>query len=89
VKSLPNTTYRLGQGGIASLKEAFVSTFCRFHVEISKIRTVAFVCQSNTLIAIPFAIKDASQHYLEWRFGVLIWDSAPGSPKFQMVLLLF
>jgi hypothetical protein len=45
VKSLPNTTHRLGQDGIAGLKAAFVSTFCYFHVKISKVRTIAFVCQ--------------------------------------------
>jgi hypothetical protein len=45
VKSLPNTTHRLDQGGIAGLKAAFVSTFYHFHVEISKVRTIAFVCQ--------------------------------------------
>jgi hypothetical protein len=70
VKSLSNTIHRLSQGGIAGLKAAFVSTFCRFHVEISKVRTIAFVCQSSTLIAIPFEMKFALQHYLEWRFGV-------------------
>jgi hypothetical protein len=84
VKSLPNTIHKLGQGGIAGLKGAFVSSFCHFHVEILKVCTIAFVCQSSTLIVIPFAIKDASQYYLEWRFSILICDSAPGSQKFQM-----
>jgi hypothetical protein len=86
VKTLPNTIHRLGQGGIAGLKAAFVSILCRFHVEISKVRTVAFICQSSTLIATPFAVKYASQHDLEWRFGVLICDSLPGSQEFQMAL---
>jgi hypothetical protein len=43
VKSLPNTTHRLGQSGIVGLKAAFVSTFYYFHVEISKVCTAVFV----------------------------------------------
>jgi hypothetical protein len=47
------------------------------------------VYQSSTLIAIPFAMKDSSQYYVQWRFGVLICDSAPGSQKFQIALWHF
>jgi hypothetical protein len=89
MKSLPNTIHTLGQCGIDGLKAAFVSTFCRFHAKISKVHTIVFVYQSSTLIAIPFAMKDAMQYYLEWRFGILICDSASRSQNFQMVLWRF
>jgi hypothetical protein len=38
VKLVPNTTHRLGQGGIPGLKAAFVSTLSLFHFFPTKIR---------------------------------------------------
>ncbi len=38
MKLVPNTTHRLGQGGIPDLKAAFVSTFPLLHFFLAKIR---------------------------------------------------
>jgi hypothetical protein len=45
VKLVPNTTHRLGQGGIPGLKAAFVSTLPRLHFFPTKIRIKLSFCR--------------------------------------------
>jgi len=45
VKLVPNTTHRLGQGGIPSLKAAFVSTLPLLHFFPAKIHMLVSFCQ--------------------------------------------
>ncbi len=52
VKLVPNTTHRLGQGGIPSLKAAFVSTLPLLHFFLAKIR-IKFLSSQIGLFVIP------------------------------------
>ncbi len=45
VKLVPNTTHRLGQGGIPSLKVTFVSTLPLLHFFLAKIRIKLSFCR--------------------------------------------
>jgi hypothetical protein len=45
VKVVPNTTHRLGQGGIPSLKAAFVSTLPLLHFFPAKIQIKLSFCR--------------------------------------------
>ncbi len=83
VKLVPNTTHKLGQGGIPGLKAAFVNTLPLLHFFPAKIHMlVSFLLSQIGLFAIPlqwylcdtFAMRIASQRGI-WRFGILGCDS--------------
>ncbi len=54
VKLVPNTTHKLGQGGIPGLKAAFVNTLPLLHFFPAKIHMlVSFLLSQIGLFAIP------------------------------------
>jgi hypothetical protein len=67
VKLVPNTTHRLGQGGIPDLKVAFVSTLPLLHFFLTKIRIKSMLSfcrvsvESNKTIFEIFAMRIALQ----------------------------
>jgi hypothetical protein len=67
VKLVPNTTHRLGQGGIPGLKAAFVSTLPLLHFFPTKIRIKLMLSfcrvsvESNKTIFNTFAMRIALQ----------------------------
>ncbi len=63
VKLVPNTTHRLGQGGIPGLKAAFVNTLSLFHFFPTKIRIKLMLSfcrvfvESNKTVFDTFAMR--------------------------------
>jgi len=63
VKLVPNTTHRLGQGGIPDLKAAFVSTLPLLHFfpAIKDSHACEFSVKSNRTVCDTFVMQIASQ----------------------------